>query len=118
MAKRAANSSIFRVQELIAEKEGIPIKEQRFLLDGEQLKESLTLIDYDIRNKCQLDVRPEQSGMISTFTSKDVLDPLINFLMMTDTEREDADVPLYDLQKKAKEEEVNPFLTSTDLINC
>ena len=43
-------------------------------------------------------------GMISTFTSNDVSDPLVNYLMMTDEEREGVTPPIEALREKARVE--------------
>ena len=52
-----------------------------------------------------------QLGMISTFTSHDRSDALINYLMMTDKERTNAMVPISELREEAAACRANPFLT-------
>jgi len=81
---------------------GVPPDVQRLIFEGIQLAEHRALSRYGITNDSTIHLLLRLAGMISTFTSSDIGDPLVAFLMLSDEERASVPVPIQQLRKKAK----------------
>ncbi|KAL7546001.1 hypothetical protein ACHAWF_009344 [Thalassiosira exigua] len=96
-----------------SKKEPLGFGEYRLMFDGKHLDWELTFAQHEINDGDKLDLMSRQLGMISTFTSNDVSDPLVEYLMMTDDERVRATLPKLRslLRSKARKEKAKPFIT-------
>ena len=88
-----SSDTIANVKAKIEDQEGVLVDEQRLLLDGWYLRDSDTLATHNIADQCKLELFKAQRGMISTFTATDTADPLVSYLMLTETERAVASIP-------------------------
>jgi Ubiquitin family len=73
--------TIENIKVLILFSEGIQVDQQRLIFSGSQLADDRTVKDYDIQDGSALLLVLRLRGMISTFTSSDESDPLVEFLM-------------------------------------
>ena len=94
-----------------AARKGIGRYSIKFLIDGEDIVDDETPQTLELHDNAQIDCVLLQVGMISTFTSNDRSDRLINYLMMTDDERLSAEVPIAELKQKAESEDATLFVT-------
>ena len=75
-----------------------------FLIEGERIDINDTPQMLDLEDEDSIDCVLMQTGMISTFTSSNTSDALINYLMLTDEERVTAKVPVCELKEKERSE--------------
>ena len=92
---------ILDIKTKICEKEGVPPGQQSLTYHGRQLGDEKTVAECNIREENFIELRLRLRGMISTFTSNDLSDPLDQYLLLDDDIFPYADVPLKELIKKA-----------------
>ena len=96
-----------RVFKAYASRKGVDYEALRFLIDGGTISPDDTAHMWNLEDGDQIDCILQMIGMISTFTSNDATDPLVNYLMMTDEERVTAPVPIQELKEKEISEDAN-----------
>ena len=94
--------TIDKVKTLINDHEGIPNDKQRLIYNGRQLEDQYTIKDYRIEGGHIIHLVLRLRGMISHFRTSDQSNPLVAYLMMSPSERRDAEIPLDILREKAK----------------
>ena len=104
MFKIKRTTKMEKVFKTYASRKGVDEEYLAFLIEGEKIDiddtpQSLRLEDGD-----SIDCVLKQSGMISTFTSNDTTDALINYLMLADEERVTATIPIAELRSKRRME--------------
>ncbi|BHF79509.1 hypothetical protein SprV_0702262900 [Sparganum proliferum] len=62
------SNTIKEVKEMIENRDGIPIKEQRLIFGCKQLKDDLTLEDYNVQRESTLHLLPRQLGGMQIFS--------------------------------------------------
>ena len=105
------SDTIANVKTQIQGVEGLPPNQQLLILAGPQLEDEKAVFYYNIPEGSVLHSGLSLRGMISPFftsispcfTSSDTSDELVNFLMLSDEERESTAVPLGALRAKAIE---------------
>ena len=70
------SDSILEMKQKIQNKEGIPIEQQFLSYVGKTLENEGTLSDYNIQKESTLQMFLKLRGMISTFNSSDISNPL------------------------------------------
>ena len=89
-----------KVFKAFAERKGVDERELRYTIDGERINPEDTPIDLGLQDEDVIEVIRPMIGMISTFTSSDTSDALIEYLMLTDEQRVTAPVPIQQLKHK------------------
>ena len=113
MFKMKRSTEMVNLFDAYAVRKGDGLNSLRFLYNGERINFSYTPTDLELDDNGVIECASEQTGMISTFTSKNTSDTLIQYLMMTDDEWASADtmVPIESLRRKVQSTNVQPFAT-------
>jgi len=88
-----------------------------FMIHGENINPDATPIDLGLENNDAIDALLKQLGMISTFTSSDTSDALIQYLMLIDEERATVPTPTQQLREKQTEADADNNETFTYIQN-
>jgi len=99
-----------KVFKAFANRKGVGWTSLRFidsLRGGIPISEDDTPVSLGLEDEDIIDVVLAQVGMISTFTSSDTSDALIEYLMMTDEQRVTAPVPIQQLKEKQRAKRAN-----------
>lgn len=106
------NDTIATLKLMIFESKGHALDEQRLIFNGTQLKDELSLVDYEIEDSSRIHLVLRRRGMTKIFTNWDVVsDPLVAYLMMTDEARSMAALPIDELRKARNSEQAEDFIT-------
>jgi len=92
-----------KVFKAYAQQKGVDVRGLRFMIHGEEVNPEATPIDLGLEDDDVVDALLRQLGMISTFTSSDTSDALIQYLMLTDEQRVTVPVPSQQLREKQTE---------------
>ena len=87
------------------------------MIDCENINPEATPIDLGLEDDDVIDVILAQIGMISTFTSSDTSNTLIQYLMLTDEQRVTVPVPSQQLREKQTEADADNNETFTYIQN-
>ena len=71
-----------KVFKAYAQRKGVDVRGLRFMIDGEEINPEATPNDLGLEDDDVIDALLRQLGMISTFTSSDTSDTLIQYLML------------------------------------
>ena len=108
--KVLGSDTVANLKGRIFDADGIPPDQQRIIFAGRQLEDGRTLSEYNISGGDRLHLILRLRGMISTFTGSGE-DALSQYLMLSDADRERAELPLADLREKFEEEDADAWST-------
>ena len=116
------STKIGKVFKAYAQRKGVDERELRFMIHGEEVNPEVTPIDLGLEDDDQIDVFLKQKGMISTFTSSDTTNTLIQYLMLTDEQRVTVPVPSQQLKGKqalldADDNETFTYIQNPDILH-
>ena len=114
MKRYAKMGKVFKVY---AQRKGVDERGLRFMIDCENINPEATPIDLGLEDDDVIDVILAQIGMISTFTSSDTSNTLIQYLMLTDEQRVTVPVPSQQLREKQTEADADNNETFTYIQN-
>ena len=106
-----------KVFKAYAQRKGVDWRELRFLIDGGNISGDDTPAILDLEDGDVIDVIIAMVGMISTFTSNDTSNTLIQYLMLTDEQRVTVPVPSQQLREKQTEADADNNETFTYIQN-